>query len=84
MLEFNKLFYFLTKHHTLQKYKLVLKEINNFQIPHFKYDGNFLLSKGFSEGKNLGELIKKIEKAWVDNNFHLSDLEVQNLLEKKN
>ena len=34
--------------------------------------------------KNLGELIKKIEKAWVDNNFHLSDLEVQNLLEKKN
>ena len=25
MLEFNKLFYFLTKHHTLQKYKLVLK-----------------------------------------------------------
>ena len=47
MLEFNKLFYFLTKHHTLQKYKLVLKEINNFQIPHFKYDEIFFYLRVF-------------------------------------
>ena len=32
------------------------------------------------EGKELGEKLKKIENKWVDNNFKISESEVQEIL----
>ena len=32
------------------------------------------------EGKKLGEKLKKIENRWVDNNFKISETEVQKII----
>ena len=32
------------------------------------------------EGKKLGIMIKKIEKKWLDNNFQISENEIQKLI----
>ena len=32
------------------------------------------------EGKELGKKLKVIEEKWVDNNFQISDLEVDNII----
>ena len=40
-----------------------------------------LMSKyNISEGKMLGEILKKIEEKWVDNDFKISDKEIQKLI----
>jgi poly(A) polymerase len=32
------------------------------------------------EGKSLGEKLKKIETIWVDNNFKISEKQIQNIV----
>ena len=32
------------------------------------------------EGKKLGDKLKKIENKWVDNNFKISEMEVQEII----
>jgi len=32
------------------------------------------------EGKKLGIMLKKIEKKWLDNNFQISEKEIQKLI----
>ena len=33
------------------------------------------------EGKELGEKLKRLEKKWVDNNFNISNKEIQKILD---
>ena len=39
-----------------------------------------MLKYNISEGKQLGEKLKKIEKEWVDNNFQISDRQVNYII----
>ena len=40
-----------------------------------------LMSKyNIPEGKTLGEILKKIEEKWVNNDFKISDKEIQKLI----
>ena len=34
-----------------------------------------------SEGKQLGLKLKKIEEAWVNNNFNISDQQIDNIVQ---
>ena len=60
----------------------LLKTVQNFEIPHFPYDGNFLIQKGFKEGKDLGAALKEMESKWVNQNFKIDMKEIKVILEK--
>ena len=60
----------------------ILKKINKISIPKFPITGNHLLKKGIKSGKRVGDILKKIEKLWVENDFNLKDEDLENLLKK--
>jgi tRNA nucleotidyltransferase/poly(A) polymerase len=61
-----------------------LKMIKNFkdkEIPIMPIKADILMEKyNIPEGKELGNKIKMIEKIWTDNNFKISDKEVQKII----
>ena len=65
------------------KTERILSKINKTEIPKLPITGDDLLKKGVPSGKKVGEILKKIEKKWIENNFHI-DKEEMNLLIKKN
>ena len=51
------------------------------QIPEMPIKANILMTKyKIPEGKMLGKKLKTIEKEWVNNNFKISDQEVENII----
>ena len=53
----------------------------NKEVPIFPIKGKNIIEKyNYSEGKLLGEKLKKIEEKWIDNNFKVSEKEVEQLL----
>ena len=43
------------------------------KAPIFPIDGELLKQKGMKEGKSLGNVLKKIEKEWGNNDFKISN-----------
>ncbi len=60
----------------------ILKKINSTSIPTFPITGNYLLDRGFKSGRKVGEVLKKIEDKWIQNDFNLKDDEINNLIKK--
>ena len=51
------------------------------EIPTLPIGADLLMSKfKISEGKNLGNKLKKIEETWVQNGFQISDKQVQQIV----
>ena len=76
-------FYFIFHHKKNYKnLQSVLDEINSFDIPVFPITGKHLLERGMKSGRKIGEVLKKIEKDWIDNDFSLDDDKLQNLISK--
>ena len=76
-------FYFIFYHKKNYKnLQSVLDEINSFDIPVFPITGKHLLDRGIKSGRKVGEVLKKIEKDWIDNDFQLNDDELRNLINK--
>ena len=59
-----------------------IKSINNTVIPKFPFNGEYLLKKGFTEGKKIGSVLKVLEKEWLDNNYSLSEKNISNIIKK--
>ena len=93
--DLNKIFYFSGKQAVIdilnykifksKKLDLKLKEFKdhfiNKIIPIMPIKADPLISKyKISKGKILGDKIKSIEEKWVENNFNISDQEVENIL----
>ena len=52
------------------------------KIPIMPFKANILMEKyNISEGKELGVKLKKLEEAWINNNFQISDNEVRKILD---
>ena len=51
------------------KYKLFIKK---FRVPIFPISGNFLIHRGFGQGKSLGKKLKLLKNFWINNNFKLN------------
>ncbi|MDC0240330.1 CCA tRNA nucleotidyltransferase [Candidatus Pelagibacter sp.] len=92
---FNKIFYYNGKETVLDiiNYKLfisskvekkLLKLIETYKdkvIPALPIDANTLMSKyNIPEGKMLGNKLKLIEEIWVQNNFQISDKQIQKII----
>ena len=52
------------------------------KIPIMPFKANILMEKyNISEGKELGVKLKKLEEAWINNNFQISDNELRKILD---
>ena len=60
----------------------ILKKIESTNIPTFPITGKHLLEQGIKSGRKVGEILKKIEKKWIENDFNLKDEELKNLIKK--
>ena len=58
------------------------KGVDEISIPKFPINGNYLLNHGIKSGKKIGELIKKFENQWIENDFNLDDEEIKTLIKK--
>ena len=57
-----------------------ISKILKTSIPKFPIKGDYLLKQGFKEGPELGEVLKTLENIWINNNFDISNKDVQNLI----
>ena len=46
----------------------------------FPIDGETLKQKGMQEGQMLGNVLKILEKEWINNNFKISDDRVEEII----
>ena len=53
----------------LKKYQLFIKE---FKVPIFPISGDFLIRRGFKQGKSLGKRLNFLKKSWIENDFKLN------------
>ena len=58
----------------------IIKDFKNKEFPIMPINANILMEKfNIKEGKNLGNKLKLMEKTWVNNNFQISDKEVEKI-----
>ena len=81
-LSFAKFYFILNYPKKFNKIKSMLDIINSINIPKFPITGKLLLDKGLKSGKKMGDVLKEIEKYWVENNFSIDDEELKNILKK--
>ena len=64
------------------KTKEMLYKIDQVLIPKFPVTGNDLLKQGVQSGRKVGEILEKIEKKWIENNFKINDEDIKILVKK--
>ena len=69
---------------SVKEIKNALKKIDQIVMPKLPFDGQYLINKGFSEGKKIGQVLKELEKSWIENDFRLNDDSVKIILNKNN
>ena len=77
---------FLSFDNKFAKNKLsnLLLKIKKTKIPEFHYTGDLLKKRGVREGKVMGIILKEIETSWLNNNFEISDTQVNEIIIKYN
>ena len=50
------------------------------KVPIFPIDGEILKQKGMQEGQSLGNVLKTLEKEWINNNFKISNERVEEII----
>tara|TARA_B100000963_G_scaffold325577_1_gene311928 strand:+ start:51 stop:1310 length:1260 start_codon:yes stop_codon:yes gene_type:complete len=63
-----------------KEFSETLRKILKSKTHKFPIDGKYLIDKGMKEGELIGEVLKKIEKEWIDNNFKISDDRVNEII----
>ena len=63
--------------------KKLINKINSTNIPTFPITAKYLLQNGFKSGRQIGEVLKKIEKQWIKNDFNLDNEQLNNLIKKE-
>jgi len=59
----------------------MVKYISNIEMPKFPIKAYYLKNQfNFTDGKVLGDALKKLENIWIDNNFKLEKIEIESIL----
>ncbi len=64
----------------LHDFTKTLNKILKIKIPIFPIDGETLKQKGMREGQMLGNVLKTLEKDWINNNFKISNERVEEII----
>ena len=57
-----------------------LNKILKIKVPIFPFDGEILKQKGMQEGQSLGNVLRSLEKEWLNNNFKISNQRVEEII----
>ncbi len=57
-----------------------LNKILKIKVPIFPINGETLKQKGMQEGQRLGNVLKSLEKEWINNNFKISNEKVEEII----
>ena len=79
-----KFYYTIIKPKNSKNIGDLIKEIKNLKVPEFPLNGEYLINKGFKSGRKIGEVLKKIEKVWIESDFNLKKEDINNLIKKYN
>ncbi len=65
---------------TNMKIDKILLQIEKTKVPEFKITGNDIINHGIKNGPKIGEILKKIETRWIDNDFKITSSEIKILI----
>ncbi len=57
-----------------------LNKISKTKVPKFPIDGELLKQRGMKEGQSLGNVLKELEKEWVNNKFKISNNKIDEMI----
>jgi poly(A) polymerase len=60
----------------------LLNGVDKMEIPNFPYNGQYLKEQGLNEGKEIGLILKELEKEWLDKDFNLKANEAISIVNK--
>ena len=60
----------------------LLNEVDKIEMPNFPFDGKYLKEQGLAEGKEIGFVLKELEKEWIDKDFDLKSDEASSIINK--
>ena len=66
----------------INDFSKTLNKILKVKIPKFPIDGETLKQKGMQEGQTLGNVLKTLEKEWINNNFKISNERVEEIIKE--
>ncbi len=64
----------------INDFSKTLNKILKIKVPKFPIDGETLKQKGMQEGQTLGNVLKTLEKEWINNNFKISNERVEEII----
>tara|TARA_A100001015_G_scaffold16174_1_gene18934 strand:- start:1778 stop:3040 length:1263 start_codon:yes stop_codon:yes gene_type:complete len=64
----------------INDFSKILNKILKIKIPIFPIDGKTLKQKGMQEGQSLGNVLKTLEKEWINNNFKISNQRIEEII----
>jgi len=64
----------------IKDFNKTLNKILKIKVPVFPIDGETLKQKGMLEGQMLGDVLKTLEKEWINNNFKISNERVEEII----
>ena len=67
---------------SLKLLNTLLSEIDKIEIPSFPFNGQYLKERGLTEGKEIGLVLKELEKNWLDKDFNLKANEAFDIINK--
>ncbi len=60
-----------------------LDTIQKTEPPKFPYNGDYLISRGLKEGKELGDILNYLEEKWINDNFKIDESEISSVITKR-
>ena len=67
---------------SMKLFNNLLNEIDKIEVPSFPFNGQYLKEQGLSEGKEIGFVLKELEKEWFERDFNLKNEEAISIVNK--
>tara|TARA_Y100001958_G_C21200845_1_gene527523 strand:+ start:54 stop:1316 length:1263 start_codon:yes stop_codon:yes gene_type:complete len=74
------LFYVINPKLKLNIFLKILNKISKSMIPKFHITGEYLKQNGMKEGELIGEVLRILEKEWINNSFEISKERIDELI----
>ncbi len=64
----------------INDFSKIFNKILKVKVPIFPIDGDTLKQKGMQEGQSLGNVLKTLEREWINNNFKITKERVEEII----
>ncbi len=80
LIALNLIYYSINSKVKFDDFSKILNKILKIKIPIFPIDGTLLKRKGMQEGQSIGNVLKSVEKEWLNNNFKISNKRIEEII----